>query len=72
MRSYGNIRVRGWYEVPKTKGPHPVVWRVPGYGSNMKPIGRFKDVIVFSFNPSGHGNSQEDIKESPATIGFVD
>ena len=66
MRSYGNIRVRGWYEVPKTKGPHPVVLRVPGYGSNMKPIGRFKDMIVFSFNPRGHGNSQEDIKGKPS------
>ena len=47
MRSFGNIRVRGWYEVPKSKGPHPVILRVPGYGGNMKPIARFKDMIVF-------------------------
>jgi cephalosporin-C deacetylase len=66
MRSYGNIRVRGWYEVPKSKGPHPVILRVPGYGGNMKPIARFKDMIVFSFNPRGHGNSQEDIKGKPS------
>ena len=66
MRSYGNIRVRGWYEVPKSKGPHPVILRVPGYGSNMKPIARFNDMIVFSFNPRGHGNSQEDIKGKPS------
>jgi len=65
MRSHGNIRVRGWYEVPKSRGPHPVILRVPGYGSNMKPISRFKDMIVFSFNPRGHGNSQEDIKGKP-------
>ena len=65
MRSFGNIRVRGWYEVPKSKGPHPVILRVPGYGGNMKPIARFKDMIVFSFNPRGHGNSQEDIKGKP-------
>ena len=31
MRSLGNIRVRGWYEVPKKPGPHPVIMRVPGY-----------------------------------------
>ena len=66
MRSYGNIRVRGWYEVPKSKGPHPVILRVPGYGGNMKPIARFKDMVVFSFNPRGHGNSQEDIKGKPS------
>ena len=66
MRSFGDIRVRGWYEVPKSKGPHPVILRVPGYGGNMKPIARFKDMIVFSFNPRGHGNSQEDIKGKPS------
>ena len=66
MRSFGNIRVRGWYEVPKSKGPHPVILRVPGYGGNMKPIARFKDMIVFSSNPRGHGNSQEDIKGKPS------
>ena len=66
MRSFGNIRVRGWYEVPKSKGPHPVILRVPGYGGNMKPIARFKDMVVFSFNPRGHGNSQEDIKGKPS------
>ena len=65
MRSYGNIRVRGWCEVPKSNGPHPAILRVPGYGGNMKPIARFKDMIVFSFNPRGHGNSQEDIKGKP-------
>ena len=66
MRSYGDVRVRGWYEVPKSKGPHPVILRLPGYGSSMKPIARFKDMIVFSFNPRGHGNSQEDVKGKPS------
>jgi cephalosporin-C deacetylase len=65
MRSLGEVRVRGWYEVPKTSGPHPVLMRVPGYGQNMRPIGRFKDMIVFSFNVRGHGNSQEDVKGKP-------
>lgn len=66
MRSYGDVRVRGWYEVPKSKGPHPAIIRVPGYGANMKPVNLFTDVIVLSFNPRGHGNSQEDVKGKPA------
>ena len=65
MRSHGKVRVKGWYEVPKTPGPHPVLLRVPGYGSNMRPISRFSDMIVFSFNPRGHGNSQDDVKGQP-------
>ena len=65
MRSYGNTRVKGWYEVPKTPGPHPVLLRVPGYGSKMRPISQFGDMIVLSFNPRGHGNSQDDVKGQP-------
>jgi len=65
MHSLGNVRVRGWFEVPRKPGPHPVLMRVPGYGQNMRPIGRFKDMIVFSFNVRGHGNSQEDVKGRP-------
>ena len=65
MRSYGDVRVGGWYEVPKSKGPHPAMIRVPGYGANMKPVNLFTDLIVLSFNPRGHGNSQEDVKGKP-------
>ena len=76
MFSLGEVRVRGWYEVPKKPGPHPVLLRVPGYGQNMRPVGRFKntravmpldrqDMIVFSFNVRGHGNSQQDVKGKP-------
>ena len=64
MRSYGKVRVRGWLEIPRNPGPQAVVIRVPGYGGNMKPIGR-QDMIVFSFNPRGHGNSQQDISGQP-------
>jgi len=65
MRSYGDVRVGGWYEVPKSKGPHPALIRVPGYGGNMKPVDLFDDLIVFSFNPRGHGNSQQDVEGRP-------
>jgi cephalosporin-C deacetylase-like acetyl esterase len=65
MRSYGDVRIGGWYEVPKSKGPHPALIRVPGYGGNMKPVDLFDDLIVFSFNPRGHGNSQQDVEGRP-------
>ena len=66
MRSHNQVRVRGWLEVPrKALKPMPAVIRLPGYGQNMKPVGNCKDMIVFSFNPRGHGNSQQDISGQP-------
>ena len=66
MRSHDQIRVRGWLEVPRNATtPLPAVIRVPGYGQNMKPTGKRDDMIVFSFNPRGHGNSQQDISGQP-------
>ena len=68
MRSHGNIHVRGWLEIPKPEGPHPAVIRVPGYGANMKPLGegsKWADMIVFSFNPRGHGNSVDEVPGTP-------
>ena len=69
MRSFGDIRVRGWYEVPKSKGPHPVILRVPGYGGNMKPIARFKDMIVFSLTRVGTETVRRISRENPVTTG---
>ena len=66
MRSLGNVRVAGWYEVPKKPGRYPAVLRVPGYGQNMRPIGRCQDMVVFSFNVRGHGNSQQDVSGKPS------
>ena len=65
MRSLGSVRVSGWFEVPKSPGPHPAVLRFPGYGQNMRPIARFDDMAVLSFNIRGHGNSQQDITGNP-------
>jgi cephalosporin-C deacetylase-like acetyl esterase len=61
MRSLGNVRIRGWYEVPKAPGPHPALLRVPGYTGNMQPARYFNDMIVLSLNIRGHGNSQDDV-----------
>ena len=69
MRSHDQIRVRGWLEVPReATRKFPAVIRVPGYGQNMKPIGKCDDMIVFSFNPRGHGNSQQDVPGQPTNF----
>ena len=65
FRSFENVRVSGWLEIPNTPGPHPCVMRLPGYGQNMKPLNKFDDLAVFSFNIRGHGNSQKDIPGKP-------
>ncbi len=65
MRSLGGVRVRGWYETPLAPGRYPAVLRVPGYGEEMRPVRRFDDMVVFSFNVRAHGNSQEDVSGEP-------
>lgn len=65
FHSFANVRVSGWLEIPNTPGPHPCVLRLPGYGQNMKPLNKFDDLAVFSFNIRGHGNSQKDISGKP-------
>jgi len=57
MKSFGGLTVRGWLEVPQKKGIYPVLLRVPGYQQNMKPIDKYDDMIVFSFNTRDHGES---------------
>ena len=60
MRSVEQVRIRGWFEVPKGKGPYPVVLRVPGYTQTMMPVQSISDMAVFSLNIRGHGNSTDD------------
>ncbi|MGL1888134.1 MAG: acetylxylan esterase [Reichenbachiella sp.] len=57
MKSFQNLTVRGWLEVPKKKGKYPTLLRVPGYTENMEPIDQYDDMIVFSFNTRDHGES---------------
>lgn len=57
MQSWEGVTVRGWLEVPKKRGKYPALLRVPGYGSNKKPIDKYDDLIVFSFNIRSHGDS---------------
>jgi len=59
MQSWDGITVRGWLEVPKKRGKYPALLRVPGYNSNKRPIDKYDDLIVFSFNPRAHGESDD-------------
>ena len=65
MESFGDVTVRGWLETPNRPGVFPAVLRLPGYGQAMKPVGDQENLIVFSFNPRGHGNSQDDVPGTP-------
>jgi len=57
IQSWEGVTVRGWLEVPKKRGKYPALLRVPGYGSNNRPIDKYDDLIVFSFNIRSHGES---------------
>jgi len=59
MISFGNVKITGWLEVPRKNGRYPGLLRVPGYLSNMKPLNQYDDMVIFSINPRGHGDSEE-------------
>ncbi|MEM7476003.1 MAG: acetylxylan esterase [Planctomycetota bacterium] len=68
LQSVDGVCVRGWLEVPakvEKDQKLPVVIRVPGYGANMRPVGRSEDMIVFSFNPRAHGKSTDQVAHDP-------
>ena len=69
LKSFGGVTVRGWLEKPVDATPmkkYPAVIRVPGYGNQSRPLGKWDDMVVFSFNPRGHGNSQDEVPGKPA------
>ena len=59
MNSVGGLTVRGWYEVPKKPGRHPALLKLPGYGGSMRPVNKFDDMVILSFNIRSHGISDE-------------
>lgn len=61
MYSYGNVRIKGWYTVPRKPGPHPAILSLPGYNIAMQPYFHRKNVATLALNPRGHGNSKEDV-----------
>lgn len=63
MQSIGDLTIRGYYFVPKTKGKHPVVLHVPGYGYGFDYIDGFKnnkeEVAELALCVRGHGISAD-------------
>jgi cephalosporin-C deacetylase len=60
MVSYGGVRIRGWYTVPRTPGPHPGLLQVPGYGAAMQPATGITGAAVLALDIRGHGISKQD------------
>lgn len=71
MRSLGNARIRGWYQVPVKPGRYPAIMQVPGYSSTIMPeyINYGDDIIGFGLNVRGHGNSKDDVH--PPFPGYI-
>ncbi len=70
MRSLGNVRVHGWYAVPKKSNKKlPAILHVQGYSSSLEPDTRETDFVTFSLNIRGHGNSKDDV--NPGFPGYL-
>ncbi len=70
MRSLGNVRVRGYYTVPKGKKNLPAMLHVQGYSSVMMPFDIDNQQFAqFFLNIRGHGNSRDDV--NPGFPGYL-
>jgi cephalosporin-C deacetylase-like acetyl esterase len=69
MRSFGNVRIRGWYTVPAGTGTYPAILKTQGYSATNRPVLNVADFAVFSLNIRGHGNSRDDV--NPGFPGFL-
>ena len=73
MYSLGNVRVGGWYSVPKKLDKSkklPTLLRQIGYSGNNMPVTDRPQFAVLSFNIRGHGNSKKDVNPGfPQYIG---
>ena len=70
MRSLGNVRVRGYYVVPKGKKNLPAMLHVQGYSSVMMPFDvDNQEFAQFFLNIRGHGNSRDDV--NPGFPGYL-
>ncbi len=71
MRSLDQVRVRGWYSVPRKPGKYPAILQVQGYGTVMTAnnLESSPDFVSFGLNIRGHGNSKEDV--NPGFPGYL-
>lgn len=75
MRSLENVRIRGWYSVPKNGTKFPVIIRFPGFGGSFMPTDFYNvdGFAEFLLNTRGHGNSKDDVNPGfgrPGYYGF--
>jgi len=61
MRSWGNVRVNGWYARPRKPGKHPALVMQTGYSWSMPPQTNMEGFAILGFNIRGHGNSVKDV-----------
>jgi cephalosporin-C deacetylase-like acetyl esterase len=64
IKSYNNVVVRGYLEMPKKKGKYPALFRVPGYTEALEPLNLYDDMIVFSLNVRNHGISDDEYQRA--------
>ena len=80
MRSLDNMKIKGWYRVPKRSGKHPVIVQFPSLGGSFFNVQSLKkrprygvptDFAVLSLNIRGHGNSKSVIKPKEDYMDFL-
>lgn len=59
MRSWNNVKIRGWLTVPTQGKNWPVIYKMPGYNIAMKPEIDKPDFAVFSLDVRGNGMSRD-------------
>jgi len=59
MRSWNNVRIRGWLTVPTQGRNWPVIYKLPGYNIPMRPETDKPDFAVFSIDVRGNGMSRD-------------
>jgi cephalosporin-C deacetylase-like acetyl esterase len=63
MSSLNNLRIRGYYFVPKNEGKHPAILNVPGYGYGYQNLEEFTsrkdDIAELALCVRGHGISSD-------------
>ncbi|WP_345953708.1 acetylxylan esterase [Mucilaginibacter sp. PAMB04168] len=59
MRSWNNVKIRGWLTVPTQGRNWPVIYKLPGYNIPMRPETDKPDFAVFSIDVRGNGMSRD-------------
>lgn len=59
MRSWNNVRIRGWLTIPTEGRNWPVIYKLPGYNIPMRPETDKPDFAVFAIDVRGNGMSRD-------------